>query len=119
MRPLSRSLSVALLVGCLVAAVAVAEEQECDGPYKGRALSPEELATVLRNHEAWVEVYLRTTYLAWPESAIALHDQPRPNLCQADLQEANLRGANLLGANLLGANLRGPTCRGPTCWGPT
>ena len=44
MRPLSRSLSVVLLVGYLVATVAVAEEQECDGPYKGRTLTPEEVA---------------------------------------------------------------------------
>jgi hypothetical protein len=36
-----------LLVGCFVAAVAVAGERECEGPYKGRMLTPEELATAL------------------------------------------------------------------------
>jgi hypothetical protein len=54
MRPISRCLSLALLVGCLIAPVAGAGEQECGGPYKcdalykGRMLTPEELATILR-----------------------------------------------------------------------
>ena len=49
-------LSVVLLVGCLDMAGAMAGELACDGPYKGRKLTPEELATVLRNHQAWLRV---------------------------------------------------------------
>ena len=147
MRPLSRSLSVVLLVGYLVATVAVAGEQECDGPYKGRTLTPEELAAVLRNHEAWLK------------SGAKPDDTRRANLCQADavrgeppegrpaqgqppggrpagganLQEADLSGANLQKAaihgtelqkaNLSRANLQEAdllaSCRGPTFHGPT
>jgi Pentapeptide repeats (8 copies) len=95
MRPLSKSLSVALLVGCLVTAVAVAGEQECDGPYKGRTLTPKDLATVLRNH------------LAWRGSEGEPHDTWRANRCQAKLNKANLQEAILAEANLQGANLAG------------
>jgi uncharacterized protein YjbI with pentapeptide repeats len=114
MRPIPKSFVAAILVGCFVTAVAVAGEQEgavasCGGLYVNRTPTPEELATVLRNHEAW-----------W-ESGRKPDDQRRANLCQAflanadlqeaDLQEADLRGADLQeadlrGANLLGANLR-------------
>jgi hypothetical protein len=59
MRPISRSVSMALLVGSLIAAVAVAGGQEnpvsvCEGLYKGRFLTPDDLATVLSNHRAWL-----------------------------------------------------------------
>jgi Pentapeptide repeats (8 copies) len=94
MRPLSKSLSVALLVGCLVTAVAVAGEQECDGPYKGRTLTPKDLATVLRNH------------LAWRGSEGEPHDTWRANRCQAKLNKANLQEAILAEANLQGASLQ-------------
>jgi hypothetical protein len=50
MRPMADGFILALLVGCLVSGIAVAGEPACDGPYKGRTLTPEELATVLRNH---------------------------------------------------------------------
>ena len=55
MRAIEEFVLPVLLVGCLVAAVAVAGEQECDGPYKDRTLTPEELVAVLRNHQAWLE----------------------------------------------------------------
>jgi uncharacterized protein YjbI with pentapeptide repeats len=100
MRLLPTSLSMALLVGCLATAVAVAGELECDGPYKGHTPAPKELATVLRNH--W----------AWRESDRKQDDERRANLCQAHLSEANLQGAlldeaNLQEAGLSGANLQG------------
>ena len=79
MRPLSRSLSVVLLVGCLVATVAVAGEQECDGPYKGRTLTPEELVAVLRSHQAWLE------------SGEKPDDERKANLCRADLTAPSCR----------------------------
>jgi Pentapeptide repeats (8 copies) len=88
MGPIPKVLSLVLLVGCLDSAVAIAGEVACDGPYKGRKLTPEELATVLRNHWAWLESYRK------PD------DERKANLCQADLRDANLQEADLVYANL-------------------
>jgi hypothetical protein len=87
-------LSVVLLVGCLVTAVAVAGELECKGPYKDRMLTPEELATVLDNHQAWLG------------SGRERDDKRRANLCQANLEKARLVRTNLQGASLDGASLQ-------------
>jgi Pentapeptide repeats (8 copies) len=106
MRSISDSLSVALLVGCLVMAVAVAGEQEglvdppCEGPYKGRTPTPEELETVLRHHQAWL--------MAGGEP----NDERRADLCQAHLRRAHLQGAHLQGAHLQGADLQGADLQG-------
>src|SRR5882724_1129184 len=94
MQSVSNSLSVVLLVGCLVTSVVVTGEQEgavasCEGPYVKRMPTPEELATVLDNHRGWVE------------SGEKPDDQRRANLCQANLAEANLVEANLQGASLV------------------
>jgi hypothetical protein len=43
MRPILKSFVAVVLVGCFAVAVAVAGEQECNGPYKGFRLKPEEL----------------------------------------------------------------------------
>src|SRR5262245_14436024 len=83
-------LSVVLLVGCLGMAVAMAGEPACDGPYQGRTLTPEELATVLHNHEAWIR------------SGRKPDDERKANLCQASLFNANLQWADLSDANLQG-----------------
>jgi hypothetical protein len=99
-------LSLLLLVGYLDVAVAMAGELECNGPYKGRTLTSKELATILRDHQAW----LRTG----PEFSIKVSDPDfqervkkgplnldlipqtgRANLCQANLRGADLRGASL------------------------
>jgi Pentapeptide repeats (8 copies) len=93
MRPLSNSLSVVLVVGCLSMVVALAGEPACDGPYKGRKLTPEELETVLRNH------------YQWQETQGDPNDARRANLCQADLTETNLQKAKLSLANLQEAKL--------------
>jgi hypothetical protein len=88
-----------LMVGCLATAVAMAGEQEdlvshpCEGPYKCRTPTSEELATILRNHQAWLE------------SERAPDDPRKANLCQAWLVGANLQGAWLVEANLQGGNL--------------
>jgi hypothetical protein len=100
MRPIPQRFVAAVLVGCLVTAVAVAGEQEssegsCEGPYKDHTLTPEELAGVLSNHWAW----------QWFGGGI--DDARRANLCQANLAEANLVGANLKGASLVEVNLQG------------
>ena len=110
MRPLLRRLSVALLVGCLTVAVAVPGAQECNGPYKGRWPTPEEIETILRNHQAWQEAGARP------------NDERRANLCQVGLHEANLQGAllrkaDLQGARLLRANLQGAYLTGANLQG--
>jgi uncharacterized protein YjbI with pentapeptide repeats len=93
MRRISRRLSVALLVGCLATVGVMAGAQECDGPYKEMTLTPEELATVLSNHQTWLENDKKED------------DKRRANLCQANLQEANLYNTNLQGASLYQADL--------------
>jgi len=54
-----QGLSTVFLIGCLIAASAMAEEQEnsvslCEGLYKDRWLTPDDLATILSNHRAWL-----------------------------------------------------------------
>jgi hypothetical protein len=99
MRPIPKCVVAVVIVGCFVAVVVVAGEQECDGPYKGRTLTPEELATVLRNHRAWME------------AGGAPDDTRRAHLCQANLLGGNLQGvllpqADLQQALLVGADLQ-------------
>jgi uncharacterized protein YjbI with pentapeptide repeats len=93
MGPIPKVLSLVLLVGCLDLAIAMAGEPACDGPYKGRTLTPEELATVLRDHQAWLK------------SGSMRQDERKANLCHADLREVLLLGARLDRANLWGARL--------------
>jgi hypothetical protein len=93
MRPMAEVFIAVLLVGCLSTAVAVAGVQvvivgPCEGPYKGRTPTPEELETVLRNHQAW------------RKAGGAPNDGWRANLCEAALVEANLQDAVLFWANL-------------------
>ena len=104
MRPIPKSIIAVVLVGCFVAAVALAGERECEGPYKGRALTPEELATVLRNHQAWLA------------SGSKRADVRRANLCQADLREARLSWADLSKADLRGADLLMADLREAELW---
>jgi hypothetical protein len=105
MGPIPKMLSVVLLLGCLDSAVAMAGEPACDGPYKGHTLTPEELATVLRKHQAWLK------------SDGNRDDERRANLCQADLREANLRNASLYTASLQGADLREANLFKAFLWG--
>ena len=93
MRMIAEIVIPVLIVGCLIASVVVAREQDCDGPYKGRRPTPEELATVLRNHQPWLE------------SGTKPDEMRRANLCRADLSRADLQGVNLSYANLQGADL--------------
>jgi Pentapeptide repeats (8 copies) len=115
MRPTSRNLSVALLVGCLAIPITVPGAQECNGPYKGRKPTPEEIKVILRDHQVGIEtkrafndplqVILRDHQVGI-ETKRAFNDPLRVNLCQANLQKSNLRWANLQEANLVGANFQ-------------
>jgi uncharacterized protein YjbI with pentapeptide repeats len=104
-----------LLVGCLMAAVVVAGELEgflappppqraieCNGRYKNREPTREELDTVLRHHQEWLKTETKP------------NEEQRANLCQAVLIEADLREVKLQGADLRGAHLQGPICMRPT-----
>ncbi len=95
MRLIPKHFVAVVLVGCFVMAIAVAGELECEGPYRGRTLTPEELATVLRNHQAWLA------------SGRERDDKRRANLCQANLQKVRLVKTNLQGAALDAAKLQG------------
>jgi hypothetical protein len=76
--------------------------QPCQGKYKGKLLSSDELTTVLTNHAAWVQD------LTSGKVRQDTPDKRRANLCgatvhDAQFQEADLEGVQLQGANLLGA----------------
>jgi hypothetical protein len=96
-----------LLSGCLGLAAAAAGGSEggqdlgtpCDGPFKGRRPTPEEIETVLSNHEAWLV------------SGGGLDDPRRANFCQADLRRVDLKDARLIEANLQKASLWGVDLR--------
>jgi Pentapeptide repeats (8 copies) len=98
MRPMAEVLISMLLVGYLIAAVAMAGEQEraiysCGGPYANRTPTSEELTTVLSDHRAWLDSGCK------PEGG------RRAKLCQANLQGAILFNANFQGADLAEAYL--------------
>jgi pentapeptide repeat protein len=96
----------------------------CHGPYSERTLTPEELATVLRNHQTWLEsdrnrdderratlclVNLQGADLSGAnlqEANLSFAKLQEANLSGANLQRASLSGANLEGASLIGANLQ-------------
>ena len=68
-----------------------------------RAISTEELKTILENHRHW----LAEDCDGWEAMCADLNDADlsRADLSYADLSYANLSDANLSGANLKGANL--------------
>ena len=101
MRAMAEVLVTVLLVGCMMAAVVVAGEQACDGPYQGRKPKHEEFVAVLLNYQAWLKSDDRK-----PD------DERRANLCRADLEAFDLQGANLNDANLQGADLSGAQLQG-------
>ena len=65
-----------LMVVCLTTTMGAFAEKECDGPFKGKKPTEEQLTEVLLNHQAWIDAGL-------PDS-----DERRANLCKADLSEA-------------------------------
>jgi uncharacterized protein YjbI with pentapeptide repeats len=112
MRPMPEVFIPILLVGCLVVIVAVAGEQGCEGPYKGRTPTPEELATLLHNHERYSQAPIMTPGRSKWKANLCEADLSKANLEKALLSWADLRGArlwevNLQRAGLVGANLQG------------
>jgi len=100
MRLILKRFVAVVLVGCFVTVIAVAGEQECDGPYKGRMPTSKELATVLRNHQEWLGTGAKP------------NDERRANLCQADLRWADLQRAYLREADLQRAYLHDADLQG-------
>lgn len=95
------SLLLVLLFSLPIAALAQ-EAEDCNGPYKDKSLSPEELEQVLKKQKRWY----RMNYM----NLNAPSDKTLPgktSLCDANLKFANLNGAELRKANLTGANLTG------------
>lgn len=84
--------------------VAQEEQPECEGPYKGKRLTHEELLFVLERHKEWISsggAYMKN-----------YSDPRRANLCSSglegvDLVKAELQGADLSGAHIPYANLTG------------
>ena len=77
------------------------QQAECDGPYKGEALSRETLDQVLAAHAEWISDINKDKLNA---------DDPDPrraNLCGANLRDIDLTGASLRRANLQDADLGG------------
>lgn len=75
----------------------------CDGEYRERKLSDEELRKVLANHEDWVRTYWDS---GQSTSNAALRDSRKADLCGADLIGVDLTNADLRGANLSEAYAR-------------
>jgi hypothetical protein len=76
-------------------------QETCDGPYKGRRLSPEELADVLALHRKWLGNTPGGQQANFCEAVLG-----GENLQGAYLVRTDLRAAGLIGANLAEANLR-------------
>jgi uncharacterized protein YjbI with pentapeptide repeats len=74
-------------------------EPFCEGPYKDRQPTPDELAEVLREHQAWLE----------SKEPRNPNDPRRANLCRANLHKANLIKANLQKALLYRVRLQEAT----------
>jgi hypothetical protein len=106
-------LTTATGLGLLLLVASPARSQDaCSGPYKGRSVTPEELADVLAAHQKWLEKEAdgRQANLC----GAILHGATLPwvDLIGADLQETALHGADLHRANLLGVNLHRATLFG-------
>ena len=67
---------------------------ECNGPYKGKQPTPEQLKKVLEDHKAWLEKEEKSD-----------DDPLKANLCLADLRYADLWKANLSNVDLRSAIL--------------
>ena len=78
-----RWIAFPLIVVCLATTTGAFALEECDGPFKGKKPTHDQLAEVLANHQAWVTD-------DFPDG-----DERRANLC-----EANLRGAALSSTDL-------------------
>ena len=78
---------------------------DCDGLYKGKKLTKEELEQVLEKHEKWL---IDVDYSTGLNST----DPLRTNLCGADLTDADLTGADLTHGDLINAKLSGANLSG-------
>jgi uncharacterized protein YjbI with pentapeptide repeats len=93
-------------------------QEACDGPFKGKKPTPEQLAEVLANHRAWIEAKgpagderrarlceADLSRVVLSGAVLIFADLSGADLSKAVLRRASLRSANLFGANLSGANL--------------
>jgi uncharacterized protein YjbI with pentapeptide repeats len=76
--------------------------KQCQGRFKSKRLTEEELKRVLNDHKAWCAT---ETYIGKFQTKQAKSDPRKANLCGAELRGGNLSGAKLWYANLSGAKL--------------
>ena len=88
-----RWIAFLLIVVCLATTTDAFAQEKCDGPFKGKTPTDEQLAKDLANHKAWMDA-------EGPDG-----DKRRANLCDANLSGANLSGARLIAGFLIGTNL--------------
>lgn len=81
--------------------------KECQGKFKNKRPTPEELKIVLNNHRVWINIV--TGKFHTQEEKFYLR---RANLCGAVLPGANLSGVVLFSADLGGADLTGANLSG-------
>jgi len=120
MRAICKVLSAALM-GLLLMVVSAVGMQEgvwrpdrrevdpCEGSYKNRTPTHEEIAEALEEHRTWLEApRAAESTTTWSMR----QDKRRANLCEANLQQARLVEVNLCGADLRRANLQGANLYG-------
>jgi hypothetical protein len=124
---LARGLSLAALLAAVPAPAGADVPPTCDGPFNGRPVPPQALATLLDAHRAWLAEYRPVLLesiramsqfrdvVATLDSADylrAMADPRRADLCGAHLAGVNLAGADLAGVDLTGADLTGADLTG-------
>jgi hypothetical protein len=124
---LTRGLLLAGLLAAVPAPAAADVPPTCDGPFNGRPVPAQALATLLDAHGAWLAEYRPVLLesiramsqfrdvVATLDSADylrAMADPRRADLCGAHLSGVQLAGADLPGVDLTGADLTGADLTG-------
>ena len=80
--------------------------EQCQGAFKDKKPTPDELRRVLADHQAWYEDYISG------KAKKSESDPRRADLCMSSLKGIDLSGVNLMSANLSGAQLNDANLRG-------
>ena len=86
--------------------------KQCQGRFKNKRLTEEELKRVLNDHKVWGKIYLKIF-----DTQRAKSDPRKANLCGASLSGTNLSGASLWFANLSAADLSNVNLSAADLWG--
>jgi len=74
-----RWIALPLIVVCLAMSTSAFALEECEGPFKGKKPTDEQLKEVLTDHKAWIDA-------GHPDG-----DERRAYLCEANLSKTDLR----------------------------